>query len=72
MINNLKILCVIQARMSSTRLPNKALADLNGVPAIIRMINRVALYTLFRNSHESWVYSINDKGDSLNRVGYMC
>ncbi|PPR15614.1 MAG: 3-aminobutyryl-CoA aminotransferase [Alphaproteobacteria bacterium MarineAlpha9_Bin3] len=41
MIKNLKILCVIQARMSSSRLPNKALADLNGTPAIIRMINRV-------------------------------
>ena len=43
MINNLKVLCVIQARMSSKRLPNKALADLNGIPAIIRMIDRVKL-----------------------------
>ena len=43
MINNLKVLCIIQARMASTRLPNKVLADLNGKPAIIRMINRVKL-----------------------------
>jgi len=41
MINNLKVLCIIQARMSSNRLPKKALADLNGKPAIIRMIQRV-------------------------------
>jgi len=43
MISNLKILCVIQARMSSKRLPNKALADLNGIPVIIRMLNRIKL-----------------------------
>ena len=43
MIKNLKIICIIQARMSSKRLPNKALADLNGVPVIIQMINRVKL-----------------------------
>jgi glutamate-1-semialdehyde aminotransferase/spore coat polysaccharide biosynthesis protein SpsF (cytidylyltransferase family) len=46
MINNLKVLCVIQARMSSKRLPNKALADLNGIPVIIRMINRIKLSKL--------------------------
>jgi len=46
MIKNLKILCIIQARMSSSRLPNKALADLNGVPVILRMINRVKLSKL--------------------------
>ena len=46
MINNLKILCVIQARMSSKRLPNKALADLNGIPVIIRMLNRIKLSKL--------------------------
>ena len=46
MIKNLKVLCIIQARMSSSRLPNKALADLNGIPVIIRMIKRVKLSKL--------------------------
>ena len=43
MINTFKVVAVIQARMDSSRLPNKALLPLNGVPSIIRMINRVKL-----------------------------
>ena len=43
MIKNLKVLCIIQARMTSSRLPKKALASLNGIPTIIRMVNRVLL-----------------------------
>ena len=43
MIKNLKVLCIIQARMTSSRLPKKTLASLNGIPAIIRMVNRVLL-----------------------------
>lgn len=34
-------LAVIQARMSSTRLPGKVLADVGGVPMILRQIERV-------------------------------
>ena len=41
MINNLNVLCIIQARMASKRLPKKALVKLNGKPAIIRMIERI-------------------------------
>ena len=41
MINTLNVLCIIQARMASKRLPKKALVKLNGKPAIIRMIKRI-------------------------------
>ncbi len=40
-MNELKIVTVIQARVSSTRLRNKVLKDLCGKPLLIRMIERV-------------------------------
>jgi len=41
-----KILIIIQARLSSTRLPKKVLLDLLGKPLLIRMIERVKLSNL--------------------------
>jgi len=37
----MKPLCIIQSRLSSTRLPHKALADLCGKPMIVRVVERV-------------------------------
>ena len=39
----MKIIGIIQVRMGSSRLPNKALEDLSGSPAIVRMVKRVQL-----------------------------
>jgi len=41
MKNKLKIIAVLQSRMGSSRLPNKALLKLNGKPAILRMVDRI-------------------------------
>ena len=35
------IICIIQARMSSSRLPGKSLLKINGVPCVEMVINRV-------------------------------
>ena len=37
----LNIIAIVQARMGSTRLPNKVLLDIAGVPLIGRVINRI-------------------------------
>ena len=62
MKKNKKVIIIIQARVNSSRLPNKVLLKLNGIPSIIRMINRVKLSNLV---DEIWVATgkskINDK-----------
>ena len=62
MKNNKKIKAIIQARVNSTRLPNKVLLKLNKVPTIIRMIDRLKISNLI---DEIWVATgtskINDK-----------
>jgi len=40
-IKDLELLTILQARMSSTRLPGKVMADLNGKPMILRQIDRI-------------------------------
>lgn len=37
-----KVLCIIQARMSSTRLPGKVVKDLLGKPMVVQMIERLS------------------------------
>ena len=37
----MKIGCIIEARMTSSRLPGKVLMDIWGKPAIIRQIERI-------------------------------
>lgn len=39
----IKNLCIIQARMGSTRLPNKVLMEVNGLPLLAYEVNRVKL-----------------------------
>ena len=36
-----RVLCVVQVRLESSRLPNKALANLAGKPMIVRMLERI-------------------------------
>lgn len=38
-----RVLCIVQARLGSTRLPRKALVDIGGVTLIRRVVDRVAL-----------------------------
>ena len=40
---NDKVTAILQARMNSSRFPGKVLADLNGLPMIVRQIQRVKL-----------------------------
>jgi len=37
----MNLLCIIQARLNSSRLPNKVFADLNGKPILEHVVNRV-------------------------------
>ena len=37
-----KVTCIIEARMSSTRLPGKVLMDCVGIPMIQHQVNRVS------------------------------
>ena len=46
MIENIKIVTVVQARMGSTRLPNKVMLPLAGKPLLLRMYERVAASSL--------------------------
>ena len=46
MTNKKNILTIVQARMSSSRLPGKVMLDLCGAPVIARMIERVKLSSL--------------------------
>ena len=39
--SQLRVLAILQARMSSTRLPGKVLKPINGQPMILRQINRI-------------------------------
>ncbi len=47
-----KIIVVIQARVKSKRLPDKALLKLNGKPSIVRMVNRIKESKLI---NEIWI-----------------
>ena len=57
---------VLQARMSSSRLPGKVLADLSGQPMIIRQLERISLAT--RIDHVTVVITDQPSDDKLFRV----
>ena len=44
----MNIVAIIQARVSSTRLPGKVLKDIEGMPMLMRVVHRVRLATLPR------------------------
>ncbi len=46
MLQTLKTLTLIPARMASTRLPNKPLADICGKPMIVHVADRAAAASL--------------------------
>lgn len=48
MLQTLKTLTLIPARMASTRLPNKPLADICGKPMIVHVADRAAAAKLGR------------------------
>lgn len=45
-----KIIAIVQARMSSTRLPNKVLLDLAGLPVLTRVFNQLSYSKLLTNT----------------------
>ncbi len=62
-----KIICIIQARMSSTRLPGKSLIKINGIPCIEMVINRVKKSKLI---DELWLACSNELSDDV-LVNYL-
>ena len=61
-----KIIAIIQCRLNSRRLPNKAILKLNKVPVIIRMLNRVKKSKLI---DEIWVATgISKENDKLCKL----
>ncbi len=66
MKKNKKVIIIIQARVNSSRLPTQVLLKLNGIPTIIRMINRVKLSNLV---DEIWVATGKSKiNDQLENI----
>jgi spore coat polysaccharide biosynthesis protein SpsF len=58
-----QVAIVVQARMSSVRLPGKVLAPLAGAPAIVRMMERVGRVT--RAAHQIVATSVEPSDDVL-------
>ena len=51
------MLCIIQSRMNSNRLPNKALTNISGIPLLQRVINKIS----FSDRVSSIVVATSDK-----------
>ena len=56
-----KIICIVQARMSSKRLPGKILKEINGKTCIERVLERISKS---KNIDEIWVATSLDKNDN--------
>lgn len=57
-----KVICIIQARMTSTRLPGKSLMKINGTPCIEMVINRVKKCKLI---DDLWLACSNHSSDDI-------
>ena len=62
MKNNKKIICIIQARMTSSRLPGKSIKDISGKPAIQRVVERAMKSNLIS---DLWLACSNHKEDDI-------
>src|SRR3989338_1130113 len=59
-----KVVCMVPARLGSTRLPGKALKDIMGLPMIIHTCKRAQLARLVDD-----VYLVTDTDEELKAVG---
>lgn len=63
----MKVVTIIQARTTSSRLPNKVLIDIYGKPLLERVIDQAKK---IRNSNELWVATSTHENDDL--IELMC
>ncbi len=71
---NEKIVCIIQARMNSSRLPGKILRDINGYPMLNWVVERAGMA---ETVDEVWVATTTDPSDDpveeyCKAQGYAC
>lgn len=75
-VGQVKVLALIQARMASTRLPGKVLADIGGKPLVFHIVERlrqarrideVAIATTTEPSDDSLVAAAEDAGVPVHR-----
>jgi len=70
----LKVVAIVQARMGSTRLPNKVMKLINGVPMIELLLGRLSKATLVDQIVVAT--SIDDRNnvlvDHVQKIGYAC
>lgn len=74
METQLKVVAIVQARMGSTRLPNKVMKPINGVPMIELLLGRLSKATLVNQIVVAT--SIDDRNkvlvDHVQKIGYAC
>lgn len=63
----MKVVTIIQARTTSSRLPNKALLDIYGKPLLERVIDQAKK---IKNSDEVWVATSTHSNDDL--IEFLC
>jgi glutamate-1-semialdehyde 2,1-aminomutase len=72
--SQLKVVAIVQARMGSTRLPNKVMKPINGVPMIELLLGRLSKATLVNQIVVAT--SIDDRNkvlvDHVQKIGYAC
>jgi glutamate-1-semialdehyde 2,1-aminomutase len=72
--SQLKVVAIVQARMGSTRLPNKVMKPINGVPMIELLLRRLSKATSVNQIVVAT--SIDDRNkvlvDHVHKIGYAC
>jgi len=58
---DINVLALLQARTSSTRLPNKVMLPILGVPMILRQIERLQRTTLIDHFSPYWLLRLIDQ-----------